>query len=178
MRDLLLPVVAFAALAPGIAHAADGCPEKASADVVTAFGQPVATLGTDQSIYQPTGVTVLGMPVSYVVVTKTSAGAVGEIDYRFEGVIRKYSERYPSSVLQAFDKSYDAGCASGRVTSCSIVYDTKGASPDQLISARITDPGLDVPKNSDAALLQTIKAEYSKPDSGPVVLACMYGAGL
>jgi hypothetical protein len=178
MRDLLLPLAAFAALTPGVAYAADACPEKASAAIVSALGEPVATLGTDQSIYQPTGVMVLGLPVSYVVVTKTSAGAIGEIDYRLQGVMRKYSERYPSPVLQAFDKTYDVGCASGRVTTCSVAYDMKGATPDQLASARITDPGFDVPKNSAAALLQTIKAEYAKPDAGPVFLACMYGAAL
>ena len=176
MRDLLLPLAAFAALMPGIAYAADACPDKAGADVLAGFGDTVATLGTDQSIYQPSGVTVLGLPVSYVVVTKTSAGAIEEIDYRLQGVMRKYSEHYPSPVLQAFDKAYDVGCASGRVTTCSVAYDLKGATPDQLASARITDPGLDVPKNSNAALLQTIKAEYAKPDTGPVFLACMYGA--
>jgi hypothetical protein len=179
MRDLLLSVAALAIVLPGMARAADGaCPDKGTPDVLTAFGPQAATLGADRSVYQPTGVTALGMPVSYVVVTKGSSGSIDEIDYRFDGVVRKYSEHYPRTVLQAFDKVYsDAGCAAGKVTTCAVVYDLKGAPPNQLASARITDPGFEVPGKTEAGVLATIKADYAREDSGPVFLACLYGTG-
>ncbi len=176
MRDLLLAFAVLAVASPTAAAAAGACPEKATADVVTALGEPAATLSDSQAIYQPAGAAVLGMPVGYVLVVKGAAGAIQEIDYRLQGVTRSYSQPYPKAVLQAFDKAYPGvGCSTGRVTACAQVYDTRKAPAGALEDARISDPGLDdVQAKAGAPVLQTIKADYANPDSGPVFLMCLY----
>lgn len=178
MRDLLLPFAALAVAFPAVAAAADGCPKQAAADVVTALGDSAATLGGDQTVYQPTGVTVMELPVSYVVVTKGAGGSIEEIDYRLQGIMRNYNEHYPKAVLEAFDKAYPGvGCSTGRVTACAMAYDLKGAPGKALADARIGDPGFDVPAAGQGAVLGTIKTEYAHQDSGPVFLMCRYGGG-
>lgn len=181
MRSLLLSLTALAVAAPGAAWAADGCPDKITPAVVTALGDPAATLPGGQAIYQPAGATVLGMPVGYVVVTKASGkDVIEEIDYRFSGVMRKFTEHYPKPVLEAFDKTYSgASCASGRSTACAVAFQTDGkaSTVGRLSAVEVGDPGLDVPANAQAAILSTVKADYASSDSGPVFLVCLYDAG-
>lgn len=178
MRDFLLPIAALAATVPGAAWADDGCPQKAGPDLITALGAPAATLTATQAIYQPAGATMLGLPVSYVVVTKGSGGAIEEIDYRFDGIMRKYSERVPQNVLRAFDKTYaDAGCASGRVSSCSIAFQSNSPKAGDLAAAEITDPAIDVPAKAEGTALTLVKADYAREDQGPVFLVCLYDTG-
>jgi len=177
MRGLTLTFAIFAVTMPGYAWADGDCPEHASTDVLTAMGQPAADLGHGTSVYVPAGATAMGLPVSYVVVMKGSGGAVEEIDYRLQGVMRKFSDHYPKPVLEAFDKAYPGvGCAGGRVTSCGATFDLKAGATDALGSARIGDPGLDVPAKTDADVLKSIKTDYAQSDSGPVFLVCSYGS--
>lgn len=172
MRGLLIPFAALAVALPGAAWADGGCPAKASVDVLTAFGTPAATLKGGQVIYQPTGVVMLGMPVSYVVVTKGTGDAVQEIDYRFAGLTRKYGQHFPMPVLQAFDKAYDgATCSEGRATSCSFGLDAKMAG--DLNGAQINEAYIDLPAKADGALAM-VKADFSSQTQGPVFLTCEY----
>jgi hypothetical protein len=172
MRGLLVPFAVLAFALPGVASADGGCPAKATPDVLTAFGEPAATLKGGQVIYQPAGVTMLGMPVSYVVVTKGAGDAVQEIDYRFAGLTRKYGQHFPQPVLQAFDKAYDgATCADGKVTSCGIGLD--GKATGDLTAAQINEAYIDLPAKADGALAM-VKADFSSQTEGPVFLTCQY----
>jgi len=175
MRGLLIPFAALAVTVPGVAWADGGCPVKAAPEVLTALGTPAATLKSGQVIYQPTGVTMLGMPVSYVVVTKGAGDAVQEIDYRFAGLTRKYGQRFPLPVLQAFDKTFSgATCSEGRATACSINIGGKAAG--ELSDAQINEAYIDLPAKVDGALAM-VKADFSSQSQGPVFLACEYNTG-
>jgi hypothetical protein len=173
MRILLIPFAALAVALPATAWADDGCPTKATPELLTALGEPTATLSGGQTVYQPSGTMMMGMLISYVVVTKSSSGAVQEIDYRFAGLMRKYGQRFPVNVLQAFDKTYSgASCASGKVTSCGTAFDSK-ASGD-LLSAEINEAYIEVPAKAEGAGVAMVKADYSSQTQGPVFLVCQY----
>jgi hypothetical protein len=144
MRSFLIPFAALAMALPTAAWADDGCPTKATPDLLTALGEPTATLSGGQAVYQPSGATMMGMPVSYVVVSKASGGGIQEIDYRFAGLMRKYGQRFPADVLQAFDQTYTGtSCASGKVTSCGTAFDAKATG--DLLSAEINEGYIVVP---------------------------------
>lgn len=176
MRDLLLSAAALAALAPTAAWADDACPATVTPEIVTALGEATGTIPGGQSIYQPASATMLGMPVSYVVVSKGPGDAVQEIDYRFAGVTRKYGDRFPQPVLQAFDKAYSgATCSSGRVTSCGIGFDSKAAGA--LSAAAINEAYIDLPAKAEGAALTMVKADFASQSHGPVFLVCQYNTG-
>ena len=177
MRDFLLPVAAVALLMPGVALADDSCPKSLTPDVMTALGEPAATLKGGQVIYQPASATMLGMPVSYVVVTKGSGDVVEEIDYRFAGVMRKYGQRYPDAVLQAFDKAFSADCANGKVTSCGVGFTAKDGKAGDLVAAQVTEAEIDLPAKVEGAALTQVKADYASQTQGPVFLVCLYNTG-
>jgi hypothetical protein len=175
MRNLLLSVAALAAMTPNAAWADGGCPPKATPELLTALGEPAATIPGGQTIYQPSGVAMLGMPVSYVVVTKGSGDAVQEVDYRFAGVTRKYGDRFPQPVLQAFDKSYSTTCGAGKVTSCAAGFDAKAAG--DLAAAEINEAYIDLPAKPQGGALAMVKADFASQNQGPVFLVCQYNAG-
>ena len=173
MRVLLVPFAALVMTVPTVAWADGGCPDKATPEVLTALGEPMATLAGDQAIYQPASATIMGMPVSYVLVTKSSEGSVQEIDYRFAGVTRKYGQRFPANVLQAFDKTYaGASCSSGNVTSCGTGFDSKAAG--DLSAAEINEAYVDLPAKAQGAGVAMVKADFSSQSQGPVFLVCQY----
>jgi hypothetical protein len=178
MRRYLLSLAALPLLLPATVWAADDCPNKATPEVLAGLGEPAGTLDASQTVYRPSGLTMLGLPVSYVVVSKVSGkDDVEEIDYRFDGVMRKYSERYPKAVLQAFDKAYSgASCSSGRVTSCSIAFDNKSPGPGQLSGVAIGEGSVSAPDKAEGEALAAVKADFASDDAGPVFLVCLYGS--
>jgi hypothetical protein len=175
VRSILLSAAAMTAMTATAAWADGGCPPKAAPELLTALGEPAATIPGGQAIYQPPGVAMLGMPVSYVVVTKSSDGAVQEIDYRFAGVTRKYGDRFPQPVLLAFDKSYSTSCGGGKVTSCGAGFDAKAVG--DLSAAEINEAYIDLPAKPEGAALAMVKADFASQNQGPVFLVCQYNAG-
>jgi len=174
MRDFLLPLAAVALVTPGAALADDSCPKSITPDLMTAMGEPGATLKGGQTIYQPASATMLGMPVSYVVVMKGPGDVVEEIDYRFAGVMRKYSQHYPDNVLQAFDKAYSADCAGGKVSSCGVGFDAKNEKVGDLAAAQVSEAEIDLPSKIEGPALTMVKADYASQTQGPVFLTCQY----
>ena len=169
---ILLPLAAMAVTLPAAAQADDGCPSKATPELLTALGEPAVTLSGGQVIYQPANATILGKPVSYVVVTKGSGGGVDEIDYRVAGLTRKYGQRFPVDVLQAFDKTYNGTCATTKVTACGAAFDSKAAG--DLSAAQVNEAYIDLPSKGQGAALSMVKADFASPSQGPVFLVCQY----
>jgi hypothetical protein len=87
--------------------------------------------------------------------------------------MRKYGQRFPVNVLQAFDKTYSgASCASGKVTSCGTAFD--GKATGDLAAAQINEAYVDVPAKAQGAGVAMVKADFSSQTQGPVFLVCQY----
>jgi hypothetical protein len=179
MRKFALTCAILAAAVPAAAWADNGCPDKVTPDLITGFGDPVGWLQDGQTVHQPTGVTILGAPVSYVVVTREAGkDTIEEIDYRFGGVTRKYTERYPLDLRKAFDGAYaGARCAGDKVTSCAVAFQATSSSSGRLAGVELGEGPADVPASAHGPAIAQVKADYASDDQGPVFLACLYDTG-
>jgi hypothetical protein len=178
MRKLLLVSAALATLASSPASAADdACPQTAPADLAATLGAPVAWLAPGQTIHAPANLTVMGLPVAYVVVTHAGAsdeGAVTEMDYRLKGANRPFGERYPVDLRKAFDKGFSgSNCASAN-SSCSVSM--TGSSAGHLSDAELSEGDLSMPKDAHGDGLALIKADMDMDNADPVFLDCVYKA--
>jgi hypothetical protein len=176
MRRLLELSIALAALGSSPALA-DGvaCPDKVTPELLTSFGDPAAGLEPGQTLHRPAGLTIIGHPVSYVLVSRvggSETGAVSELDYRLEGATRPYGERYPADLRKAFDKGFTgSNCGSGN-SSCVIAF--TGSSAGQIADAELSEGELSVPKEAHGDGLSLVKADLDLANADPVFLVCVY----
>lgn len=178
MRKLLIFTAALAAIAPAAAAAADiACPTKIAPDLIAALGEPVAWLGTGQTVHSPAGLTMLGYPVAYVIAFHAGdgTGPIAELDYRLQGLTRPYGDRYGVDLRKAFDKGFDgSNCGSAQNTSC--VVDYKANADGDLSGAELSEGNVAMPKEAHGDGLAPVKADYNLDGSDPVFLACHYQA--
>lgn len=178
MRNLLIVTAAFAALAPAAAAAEDiACPTKITPELVTALGEPVAWLGTGQTVHAPAGLTMIGRPVNYAIAFHAGdgTGPISELDYRLQGVNRPYGDRYPVDLRKAFDNGFKgSSCGSAQNTSC--VVDYKANADGDLSGAELSEGNISMPKEAHGDGLAPVKADYNLDGSDPVFLVCHYQA--
>jgi hypothetical protein len=175
MRNCLIASAALAALAASPAFADDGCPSTVPADLATTLGAPVAWLAPGQTIHAPANLTVIGLPVAYVLVVHAGGaddGAVTEMDYRLKGATRPFGERYPVDLRKAFDKGFSgSNCASGN-SSCSVSM--SGSTAGRLSDAELSEGDLSIPKEAHGDGLAMVKADANMDNADPVFLDCVY----
>jgi hypothetical protein len=177
MRRLLIASAAIAALASSAASADDiACPAKISPELMTALGDPVAWLAPGQTVHSPANLTMVGDPVSYVIVFRAGADAtspITEIDYRLRGLTRTYGDRYAVDLRKAFDKGFSGStCGNGGATSCVVDYDTK--TDGNLSGAELSEGNISMPKDAHGDGLPPVKADFNLDSADPVFLACHY----
>jgi hypothetical protein len=175
MRKALLSCAAVSLLLPTSAWAEGGCPEKITADLVTALGEAAGALDDGQTVYQPAGLTMLGASVSYVVAMRQPGkDPIEELDYRLGKSMRKYSERYPLDLRKAFDQAYSGSkCGGDKVTSCSIAFQSNAAA-GRLAGVQLGEGSFEVPAGASGAAIPLVKEDFASDDQGPMFLVCLY----
>jgi len=177
MRSFPSSFAALALAVPTAVQAASGdCPPSITPELESSFGEPVAWLEPGQTVHQPAELTVVGQPVSYVLVIRASGegGPITELDYRLRGNTKPFGERYSVDLRQAFDKSFSASeCGSARNVPCAVVF--KSSAADQFNGAELSEGDLSIPKEAHGDGLPLVEADYDLADADPVFLACHYG---
>jgi hypothetical protein len=176
MRELLGISIGLAAIVASPALADDmACPDKVTPELVSSLGDPAAWLAPGQTLHRSAGLTIIGHPVSYVLVNRaggSETGAVSELDYRLEGATRPYGQRYPADLRKAFDKGFaGSNCGSGN-SSCVIAF--TGGSAGQIADAELSEGELAMPKGAHGDGLTLVKADLDLADADPVFLVCVY----
>lgn len=175
MRDLLIGLAALAALAPTAAQAEEPCPQRVNPEFEATLGEATATLGGGQFLYTPAGQTMLGQPVSYMLVIRKGDGAtaaITEIDYRLQGVNRPYGERYAESLRKAFDEGFSTDCGTGKNASCVVAVRSTGVG--ELIGAELGQGNLTIGADASGSSLALAEADYDLDGADPVFLVCLY----
>ena len=177
MRDSFLWFAPILLLAP-TAVQAEGCPTNVTPELEAALGEPVAWLGAGQTVHTPAGLTMLGQPVGYVIAKRSGEGAaIGELDYRLQGAVRAFGERYPDDLRRAFDKEAPgAGCGGSNGGSCVVGVNSRGE-PGQLSGVELGQGNLSVPADARGPALALVEADYDLEDADPVFLVCLFEAG-
>ena len=177
MRDSFLLFAPILLLAPSVALA-EGCPSGVTPELEAALGEPVAWLGAGQTVHTPAGLTMLGQPVGYVIAKRSGEGAaIGELDYRLQGAVRAFGERYPDDLRRAFDKEAPgAGCGGSNGGSCVVGVNSRGE-PGQLSGVELGQGNLSVPADARGPALALVEADYDLEDADPVFLVCLFEAG-
>lgn len=178
MRNFVILAAALAALASTPASANDiACPSKVTPELLTSLGDPVGWLAAGQTVHAPTGLTMLGQPVAYVIAVRTSGDAaapVTELDYRLQGIMRPYGSRYSVDVRKAFDKGFNgSNCASANA-SCLVDY--KASTVGEFSGAELSEGNVTMPKDAHGDGLGPVKADYNLDSADPVFLVCHYMA--
>lgn len=157
---------------PPFKHDKD-CMDEVSSELVTFLGEPVAWPEEGHTVHRPAGLTVLGHPVSYVLVKRGGPGGrIDELGYRLEGMQRKVGQAHDAKLLRAFDDKFDgAECARSTESSCGVIYEGKNRS---FTGAEIGSGEIDVARNARGPSLSLVKADYDLLDSDPVFLVCFY----
>jgi hypothetical protein len=177
VRNFVLVTAAFAAIASAPASAEDiACPQSVTPELLTALGDPVGWLGAGQTIHAPAALTMVGQPVSYVIVVRASGDAaapVAELDYRLRGLNRPYGDRYAIDLRKAFDKGFaGSSCGGGGNMSCVVDYSAKTAGV--LSGAELSEGNISMPKEAHGDGLGPVKADYNLDGADPVFLVCHY----
>ena len=177
MRDSSLWFAPILLLAPSVALA-EGCPSGVTPELEAALGEPVAWLGAGQTVHTPAGLTMLGQPVGYVIAKRSGEGAaIGELDYRLQGAVRAFGERYPDDLRRAFDKEAPgAGCGGSNGGSCVVGVNSRGE-PGKLSGVELGQGNLSVPADARGPALALVEADYDLEDADPVFLVCLFEAG-
>jgi hypothetical protein len=176
MRNFMLVTAAFAAMASAPAGAEDiACPQKVTPELLAALGEPVGWLGAGQTIHAPADLTMLGLPVSYVMAIHASgeaAAPIVELDYRLRGINRPYGDRFAIDLRKAFDKGFTgSNCASANA-SCLVDYKT--STVGDFSGAELSQGNITMPKEAHGDGLGPVKADYNLDNADPVFLACHY----
>lgn len=179
MRNFILVTAALAAIASAPASAEDiACPTKADAALAATLGEPVAWLGAGQTVHAPTGMTMIGQPVAYVIAIHASGDAaspVTELGYRLQGISRPYGNRYSPELRKAFDQGFKgSNCGSGGNASCLVDYKTNA--DGDLSGAELSEGNITMPKEAHGDGLGPVKADYNLDGADPVFLVCHYQA--
>lgn len=176
MRILLIATAALAAIASSAAAAADiPCPTKVTPELVTSLGEPVGWLAAGQTVHAPSGLTMLGMPVNYVIAVRASADAaapVTELDYRLQGMATPFGSLFALDLRNAFEKGFpDSDCAKPH-GSC--VIDYKPSAVGDFSGAELSEGNITMPKDAHGDGLGPVKADYKLDGADPVFLVCHY----
>jgi hypothetical protein len=173
MRYAIVRLSAALVLLPSAAWA-EGCPADIDAGLVATLGNPAATLGAN-TVHTPAGVTVLDLPVSYVIAHRASEGGpIAELHYRLQGAVRPFGERYPIELRKAFDKEAPGSeCGGTKAVSCAVAVRSKG-DPGHISGMELGpgDPAL--PNDKSAPAYALLEADYDIADGDPVFLVCLY----
>ena len=176
MRNLLIVPAALAAIASTAASADDvACPMKVSPELVTSLGDPVGWLAAGHTVHAPTGLTMLGRPVAYVLAVRASGDAaapITELDYRLQGITRPYGSRYTVDLRKAFDAGFKGSdCGTGNA---SCVVDYKSSAAGEFSGAELSEGSISIPKDAHGDGLAPVKAYYILDSADPVFLICLY----
>lgn len=176
MRNFLIASAALTALVSTSALADEGaCPQKVTPEVLAALGEPAGWLAAGKTVHTPAGLTIIGVPVAYVIASRAGGaddGPVIELDYRLQGASRPYGQRYPAELRKAFDKGYTGSDCGTKNSSCSINF--KGGSAGSLSDAELSEGDLDIPKDAHGDALALLKADLNLDSADPVFLDCVY----
>lgn len=176
MRDSLVWLAAGLALVPSAALA-DDCPMTMTPELESSLGDVAATLKPGSEVYQPAGLTMVGAPVSYILVTRqdqSDEGPIVRLDYRLGGVVRKFGDRYSPELRKAFDKGFTGSqCGSEKGVACVVSYQESSATR-RLTGAELSSGELSIPKDASGPALPLVKADYDLDDADPVFLVCRY----
>lgn len=172
MRFSSTCLAAAVALAP-CAVQANVCGTEVTSELEASLGEPVAWPDEGQTVHTPAGLTVLGHPVSYVLVKRGGAGGrIDEIGYRLQGLERKVGQPHDQRLLRDFDAEFDsADCADSKESSCGVVYRPNGGT---FTGAEIGSGEVYVARDARGPSLALIRTDYDLPDSDPVFLVCFY----
>jgi hypothetical protein len=178
VRNLLFVTAALTAIVAAPAAADDlACPAKLSPELMASLGDPVGWLAAGHTVHAPAGLTMVGQPVSYVLVVRASAAAdapVSELDYRLQGLNRPYGERYSVALRKEFDKGFKGSdCASGN-SSC--VVDYKASATGDFSGAELSEGEISIPKDAHGDGLGPLKADFKLDNADPVFLVCHFQA--
>jgi hypothetical protein len=174
MRYAIARLSAALVLLPSAAWA-EGCPFDIDATLTATLGEPAATLGAGNTVHTPAGLTMLDLPVSYVIAHRTGeGGAIAELHYRLQGAVRPFGERYPLELRRAFDTAAPGSeCGGTKTVSCAVAMRTKGdAGHLSGMELGPGDPAL--PSDKSAPAYALLEADYSLADGDPVFLVCLY----
>jgi hypothetical protein len=176
VRKFVLIAAAFAAAASAPAAAEDiACPPKVTPALMTSLGEPVGWLAAGQTVHAPANLSMLGLPVGYVMAIRSSgdAGApVIELDYRLRGLNRPYGDRFSVDLRKAFDKGFTgSNCASANA-SCLVDYKT--STVGDFSGAELSQGNITMPKEAHGDGLGPVKADYDLDSADPVFLVCHY----
>jgi hypothetical protein len=179
------PQAAEAAAADAAAEATDAAAEtmtfkhdKACMDEVTPeleafFGEAVAWPDEGQAVFTPAGLTILGHPVSYVLVKHGGPdGVIDEIGYRLEGMQRKVGQPHEAKLLKDFDAEFHAAdCSDSKQSVCGVIYDGKDT---VFTGAEVGSGEIYVGRDARGPSLALVEADYDMADADPVFLVCFY----
>ena len=176
MRKLLIVTTALTAMVAAPAAADDlACPQKLTPELISSLGDPVGWLAAGHTVHAPADLTMVGQPVSYVLVVRASGAAdapISELDYRLQGLTRPYGERYSVAVRKEFDKGFKGSdCASGN-SSC--VVDYKASATGDFSGAELSEGEISIPKDAHGDGLGPVKADFNLDSADPVFLVCHY----
>lgn len=178
MRVLLIVSAAAAAIASAPAAADDvACPAKLTPELMATLGEPVGWLAAGQIVHAPTGLSMVGQPVNYVIAVHTSGDAaspVKELDYRLQGMTRPYGNRYAVDLRKAFDKGFSGAACGSAQGSC--VIDYKPNADGDFSGAELSEGNITMPKDAHGDGLAPVKADYNLDGADPVFLICHYQA--
>jgi hypothetical protein len=137
------------------------------------FGEPVAWPEEGHTVHTPGGLTVLGQPVSYVLVKRSgSDGRIDEVGYRLQGLQRRVGQPHDAGLLKAFDSEFEAAkCVGSTLSSCGVMYRPNGSA---FAGAQIGSGEIDVSRDARGPSLALIEADYDLLDADPVFLVCFY----
>ena len=170
----LVSAAAFAAATASPALAEDPCcPKAITPEVITALGEPVGWLVAGQTVHTPSAQTMMGLPVSYIVVVHSGGAAdapVTELFYRLQGSSKPFGQRFALDVRKAFDKDFPG--ADCEKTSCSMGFKTTATG--QLVDAALSEGELSLPKEAHGDGLKLVKADMNLANADPVFVDCNY----
>lgn len=180
MRALLVSIVCAAQALASSPALADGCPKQVDEGFARGLGPERAWLSDHDRVYQPAGLRMLGVPVSYVVVHRKETfdrqDRINRVMYRLQGVARASGQQYPVAVRQAFDRLYGAHCATQSNNDSLHCFadlpllDGVG----QLAKATVDRDDFYIDDSASGAALALARADADMPDASPGYLVCTY----
>ena len=173
MRYLVSLAACAAVRAPSAAWAEDPC-SRTPADLLPGFGAPAGNPEDGRTAYMPTGLTMLGREVSYVLVMRQGGdGPIEEVSYRLKDATRKIGSPPDGALSKAFDDAFYGGsCTKSKNSSCGVAYDP--AKSEGLSGAELNSGSLWLEDKVTGPAIPLIRADLNLPDAAPIFLVCVY----